>query len=191
MGNSLQIEHVAPDSLVPAAYNPRAMTAEARKRLRRGIETFGLVDPIIARRADAMVIGGHQRLHIALDMKLETVPVVFLDDITDAQAATLNVLLNNQAAAGEWDFAMLTELLSNLDAEGFDATLTGFSEKDLKDILGATWEQTEATGGDSMLTDDEASLGRAVTIKAEAMEMEQIVEALPAFLAQWPTAEWK
>ena len=62
MPKALTIEQVNPAALNPAAYNPRKMSDSARAALRRGIEAFGLVDPIIARRSDNLVIGGHQRL---------------------------------------------------------------------------------------------------------------------------------
>lgn len=132
----LKIEHISPKRLNPAKYNPRKMSDTARLRLRRGIEAFGLVDPIIARRKDRLVIGGHQRLTVAREMGLATVPVVFVD-LDDQKAAALNVLLNNPAAQGEWDFALLSGLLSELDAHGFDATLTGFDDEELAKILGA------------------------------------------------------
>ncbi len=137
MPKPLKIEHVAPDSLKPAEYNPRTITDEAHKRLTRGIIEFGLVDPIIARRSDRMVIGGHQRLAAAQHLGMTAVPVVFLDDIDDQRAAALNVMLNNQNAAGDWDYPKLTALLSSLDGEGFDATLSGFSEVELGGLLGS------------------------------------------------------
>lgn len=145
---NISIEHVAPDALRPAPYNPRTMTDEARARLRRGIETFGLVDPIVARRSDGLVIGGHQRLHAAKEIGVATVPVVYLDDVDDQQAAALNVLLNNPSAQGEWDMARLSELLSELDATGFDATLTGFDTDALEGILAWTPEP-EKSGEES------------------------------------------
>lgn len=133
---ALAIEYVPPADLIPAGYNPRTMSDEARKRLRRSIEAHGFVDPIIARRADRLVIGGHQRLHAAGELGLATVPVVFLDDVGDQQAAALNVALNNPNAQGAWDFARLTDLLSELDAHGYDATLTGFDDDELARLLG-------------------------------------------------------
>lgn len=136
----LQIELTPPARLNPAKYNPRKMSESARNALKRGIEAFGLVDPIIARRSDNLVIGGHQRLNAAKEMGLPTVPVVFLDDIDDQKAAALNVLLNNPSAQGEWDFGLLSGLLSDLDANGFDATLTGFDESELEKLLSWTPE---------------------------------------------------
>lgn len=131
----IQIEHVAPSALSPADYNPRTMTAEARKRLARSLREFGVVDPIIARRSDNLVIGGHQRLVAAQELGLATVPVVYLDDIDDARAAALNVALNNPAEAGAWDLPKLGELLATLDAGGLDLTLTGFDGDELARLM--------------------------------------------------------
>jgi DNA modification methylase len=141
--SDLTMEHVAPDTLKPAPYNPRTMTDTARAALKRGIQTFGMVDPIVARRRDQLVIGGHQRLHAAKELGLETVPVVYVD-VDDNQAAALNVLLNNPSAQGAWDFPLLSSLLSDLDAHGFDATLTGFDEAELAKLL--TWTPDPENG---------------------------------------------
>lgn len=133
--SQIGIEHVDPSVLKPAPYNPRTMGADERKRLERGIKEFGMVDPIIARRSDHMVIGGHQRLAAAQTLGLASVPVVYLDDIADDKAAALNVLLNNPSAQGQWDLPKLTDILSELDGNGFDATLTGFDDEELRRLL--------------------------------------------------------
>lgn len=70
-------------------------------------------------------------------MKLKTVPVIYLDDIDDARAAALNVVLNNRAAQGDGDEEKLAALLPGL-SDGFDATLTGFDERQLDVELTAT-----------------------------------------------------
>ena len=132
---TLAIEHVRIGDLRPADYNPRMMSGEARKRLKRSVAEFGMVDPIIARRSDNLVVGGHQRLTAALDLGLETVPVVYLDDLDDKRAAALNVALNNRNIAGEYDLPKLAELLTTLDVDGFDATLTGFDEAEIARLL--------------------------------------------------------
>lgn len=131
----IEITYVKLATLNPAPYNPRKMTDEARAKLRRGLEEFGIVDPFIVRRSDRLVVGGHQRLKEAIGLGFDEGPVVYLDQLTDQEAAALNVLLNNPDAQGEWDMPKLSELLSTLDAEGFDATLTGFSEERIADIV--------------------------------------------------------
>ena len=71
------IEHVELDRLRPDPFNPRRITDEDLEA--RSIQEFGLVDPIIARREDSVVIAGHQRLLAARRLGLTTVPVILLD----------------------------------------------------------------------------------------------------------------
>jgi ParB-like chromosome segregation protein Spo0J len=129
-GAALRIEYAAPSSLRVFEQNPRKITRTARERLKRGIQAFGLVEPIVARRQDRRVLGGHQRLEVARELKLKTIPIVFLDGITDPRAKALVVLLNNPAAQGEWDLQKLGTLVRELDS--LDAPLTGFDPAELK-----------------------------------------------------------
>ena len=131
-GQKLKIEYVNPGELKPAPYNPRQASEKALAALRRGVEEFGFVDPIIVRRRGRLVIGGHQRLKLALEAGLDEVPVIFLGKMTDAETAALNVLLNNPNAQGEWDMGKLVDALGELEAGGFDATLTGFDASQLE-----------------------------------------------------------
>lgn len=142
----LQFAYVAPQALLRAPYNPRQMSAEARAALKRGIETFGFVDPVVARAEDRLLLGGHQRLTAAEEIGLAEVPVVYVAGVSDQQAAALNVLLNNPSAQGTWDMGRLSALLSELDANGFDATLTGFDNAALEKIL--AWEPPPECAGD-------------------------------------------
>jgi len=126
----LQIEHVPVDSLHPDPANPRRISDAELEALTRSIQQFGLVDPVIARRDDGTVIGGHQRLLAARRLGLTTVPVVYVD-LSLEQARLLNVALNK--ISGEWDQELLARLLADL--EGADLSLTGFSEDDVKKLL--------------------------------------------------------
>lgn len=145
----IEVVYVPLASLKDAPYNPRSMSDEARAALRRGLETFGLVDPFIVRRSDNLIVGGHQRKAEAIALGFEEGPVVYLDQLTDQEAAALNILLNNPEAQGAWDFGKLSEVLSSLDAEGFDATLTGFSEERIAEIV-----TYESPGGSGESADD-------------------------------------
>ena len=148
----MAVEYVDPATLVPAPYNPRRMTPTARLALKRGIQEFGMVDPLIVRREDRLVLGGHQRLGVLKDLGWESVPVVFVDGLDDHRAMALNVLLNNPAAGGEWDTVGLRNLLSDIDANGLDATLTGFDAAALAAHLTVD-DLLPLTQGSASLTD--------------------------------------
>ena len=60
--NELKIEHVAIDSLHPDPANPRRIGERELEALTRSLQQFGFVQPVLVRKSDNVVIGGHQRL---------------------------------------------------------------------------------------------------------------------------------
>ncbi|GAB1345075.1 ParB N-terminal domain-containing protein [Gemmatimonas sp.] len=134
---SLTMQHVPTHSLVPASWNPRRISAKARDRLRAGLTRFGFVQPVVARTEDRLIVGGHQRWELACELQLETVPVIFLPGLSDAQAKALAVLLNNKDAQGEWEISSLTTLLEELRMDPLDDLLsaTGFDDATLDKFL--------------------------------------------------------
>src|SRR5271157_5532407 len=89
----IQIEQIAIGELRPDSANPRRISEQELEALTRSIREFGLIDPIIARKEDKTVIGGHQRLLAARKLGYKTVPVV-LADLTKEKARLLNIALN-------------------------------------------------------------------------------------------------
>lgn len=53
-------------------------------KLRRSIEEFGLVDPIIWNSRTKRVVGGHQRLTVLRDLGHTSAPTVVVDLVRDA-----------------------------------------------------------------------------------------------------------
>jgi DNA modification methylase len=103
------------------------------RKLRHSIEEYGFIEPLVVRRRDRLIIGGHQRLRVAVDMGLATVPVVLVD-VSDAEAHALNIALNK--VSGEWDLPQLGGLLQELrDLPDFDETLSGFDSVEIEDLL--------------------------------------------------------
>jgi DNA modification methylase len=130
---SLTVELVAIDLLRPDPANPRRISEEELDALERSIRGFGFVQPVLARREDSTVIGGHQRLVAARRLGLPTVPVTFLD-LSIEQARLLNLALNK--ISGSWDDQLLARLLADLQTSpDVDLSLSGFGEDELRDLL--------------------------------------------------------
>ena len=130
---ALEITNLPIRDLRPDPANPRRISDEELESLTRSIREFGLIDPIIARREDKVVIGGHQRLIAARKLGLKQVPVVLVD-ISEEQAHVLNLALNR--ISGTWDQELLARLLAELkEVLDIDITLTGFSEDELQKHL--------------------------------------------------------
>ena len=129
----IQIENLPIDELRPDPANPRRISDQELETLTRSMREFGLIDPIIARREDKMVIGGHQRLLAARKLGYKTVPVV-LADLTVEQARLLNIALNK--ISGSFDQELLARLLGELKAvPDIDLSLSGFGDDELKKLL--------------------------------------------------------
>src|SRR5664279_1752131 len=130
---SLTVEEVPIDGLRPDPANPRRIGEDELDTLERSLRQFGFVQPVLARREDRTVIGGHQRLVAARRLGLTTVPVTWLD-VTVEQARLLGLALNK--ISGSWDEQLLARLLADLQAvPDVDLTLSGFGEDEIGDLL--------------------------------------------------------
>ena len=123
-----------------ADYNPRKkLTPEDKEyqKIKSSIEEFGYVDPIIINK-DNTIIGGHQRLTVLKDLGYEEVDVIQID-IDKTKEKALNIALNK--ITGEWDYAMLGDLLLDLDSLNYDLEFTGFDLDEIEDILAPIGEE--------------------------------------------------
>lgn len=110
------------DHLHMAEYNPRRISKEAQKGLRKSIERFGLVQDIVVNRRNMRVVGGHQRVN-ALKSSGETdVPVTFVD-LDETEEKALNIALNSSLISGEFDDAKLAELIKEIEVTLPDLSL--------------------------------------------------------------------
>ena len=110
-----------------ADYNPRKLSEESRKTLKRGIKKFGLVGGIVVnKRTGLTVVSGHQRLSVMDELQKfpENDYKIRVDviDVDEKQEKELNILMNNPNAQGSWDYDALARLVPDIDYK--DAGLT-------------------------------------------------------------------
>ena len=133
MPAEVHVELVPSERLHPDSANPRRISESELEALTRSMAEFGFVQPVVARREGATVIGGHQRLVAARRLGLEAVPVIWLDINAD-QARLLGLALNR--ISGDWDELLLARLLADLQhADDIDLSLSGFGEDDITHLL--------------------------------------------------------
>ena len=101
----MKIEEIEISKLKPATYNPRQINTKQYNDLKKSIERFGLVDPIIINKNGNVVIGGHQRLKIIKSLGEKTIGCIVLD-LNKEQERELNIRLNKNS--GEFDFDILS-----------------------------------------------------------------------------------
>ena len=76
--------------LLPADYNPRKDLKPGDKeyeKLKRSIEQFGYVEPVIWNATTSRVVGGHQRLKVLIDMGITEVECVIVEMDEDKEKA--------------------------------------------------------------------------------------------------------
>jgi len=107
------VRQIARGRIKNAPYNPRVISDEARKRLKRKIRKVGFVEPLIWNETTGNLVGGHQRLSILDELEggHEYELTVSAVRLSEAEEKKLNVFLNNPAAMGEWDEDKLAEIV--------------------------------------------------------------------------------
>jgi len=117
--------------LLPADYNPRKdlKPGDAEyEKLKRSIEQFGYVEPIIWNKTTSRVVGGHQRLKVLMDMGHTEVDCVVVE-MDEEKEKALNIALNK--ISGDWDKNKLALLIADLQGADFDVSLTGFEPAEI------------------------------------------------------------
>lgn len=120
---NIKVKYVNPNTLNPAAYNPRDISEHAFEGLKESIKKFGFVDPVIVNTSTGNLVGGHQRTKAAIALGLESIPMVEVE-LSPAEEKALNVTLNNQAISGHYTEG-LQDLLQEIKLElpEFDSLL--------------------------------------------------------------------
>lgn len=100
------------------------------KQIANSIMAFGFNDPI-AVDEDMVVLEGHGRLLAAKKLKLETVPVIKITELTEPQKVAYRLAHNKINANSGFDLSLLQVEFGALDSHDFDTTVTGFSDLDI------------------------------------------------------------
>lgn len=122
----MEIIQIDPAALVPYENNTKTHPPEQVDRIAESIKRFGWQQPIVVDR-DNVVIIGHGRLMAAKQLMLDTVPVVYADNLTEEEAQALR-LADNKTNESPWDFGKLEEELAALSIAGIDMTAFGFDD---------------------------------------------------------------
>jgi len=121
-----------------ASYNPRVITEEGKKNLKRIIKRYGLVGGLVVNKQGFVLVSGHQRITV-MDELMKYDPQtkendyklrVDLIDVDEKTEKELNIALNNPNAQGTWNRDKLAEMIPDIDYKD-----VGLSEADLS-LLG-------------------------------------------------------
>ena len=111
--------------LVPYARNSRTHSPQQVDKIAASIREFGFLNPIIVDGQNG-IVAGHGRVLAAQKLGLASLPVIEAGHLTEAQKRAYVIADNRLALDAGWDNDLLKIELRDLDAEGFNLTITGF-----------------------------------------------------------------
>jgi len=132
----MEIRKVNVKDINPATYNPRVDLKAgdpAYESLKKSIETFGCVEPLVWNSSTRNLVGGHQRFKVLKAQGAEEVEVSVVN-LSPEKEKALNIALNK--IQGDWDQDKLADLLRELSQiPDFDCGLTGFEADEISRIF--------------------------------------------------------
>ena len=120
--------------LIPYARNSRTHSDAQVAKIAASIREFGFLNPVIVD-GESGIIAGHGRVLAAQKLGLDTLPVIEAAHLTEAQKRAYVIADNRLALDAGWDNDMLKVELSDLQADGFNLELTGFSLDEIAAFL--------------------------------------------------------
>lgn len=122
------------DAIHAYAGNAKKHPKEQVEALMRSMQRFGFLIPLLVDEAGT-VIAGHGRLEAAKRLGMPEVPVIIADHLSDDERRAFTIADNRLAEQGEWDEALLSLELGDLNAHDFDLTLLGLTDSDIHQLL--------------------------------------------------------
>jgi DNA modification methylase len=120
--------------LVPYARNSRTHSPQQVDKIAASIREFGFLNPIIVDGRNG-IVAGHGRVLAAQKLGLSELPVIDASHLSEAQKRAYVIADNRLALDAGWDNEMLKIELQDLEADGFDLSLTGFELDEIGDLL--------------------------------------------------------
>lgn len=121
-----KIERRAVTSLIPYARNARAHSADQVDQIAASIREFGFTNPVLLDE-DNGIIAGHGRVLAAKKLGIKELPCMVAAGWSEAQKRAYVLADNKLALNAGWDAELLKIEFAELNAVGFDMSLTGFS----------------------------------------------------------------
>ena len=118
----LKIEYLPIEELKPYANNAKDHPAEQVEQIKKSIQEFGFDDPIGIWGDE--IVEGHGRLIAAIELGMDTVPVIRLDHLTDDQRRAYALVHNKLTMNSDFNLDLLRIELDDIDIDmtdfGFD-----------------------------------------------------------------------
>lgn len=134
-GDQLKIEIKKFKDVNRAPYNPRVELKAGMseyEKLKKSVETFGHVLPMVYNQKSGTLVGGHQTMTVLEDLG-RTEAEMSIVDLNEVEEKALNIALNK--IGGMFDNEKLSDILNELiEIPDFDIELTGFTLDEIGEI---------------------------------------------------------
>lgn len=152
------VEHAPILSLRPSPRNARTHSKAQIKQIAASIKEFGFTNPVLIDEAQT-ILAGHGRVEAAKLLKLEDVPVVRIEHMSEAQKRAYVIADNQLALNAGWDEAILAVEFESLTDLDFDVSLTGFEMGEIDRLIGSL----DLTGSEGEALIPSPAAGPAIT----------------------------
>lgn len=135
----IEVDQLPVASLRPYPRNARTHSQKQIAQIAASIRTFGFNNPVLIDE-DGVIIAGHGRVAAAKTLGLDTVPVIRLDHMSEAQKRAYILADNKLAEKAGWDKEILAIELQNLIQINldFDISITGFEMPEIDVLISAS-----------------------------------------------------
>ena len=127
-----------PRLLRPNSFNSNVVPPDNMEKLKLSIEELGFVTAVVCRKlenGDLEILGGQHRTQAAIELGMDSIPIVVLDDVSEEDAKKISLVDNHRY--GNDDAIMLAEILGDIgDMTGL-ADILPASLDDLNDMMAA------------------------------------------------------
>lgn len=158
--------------------NARTHSDEQVAQIAASITEFGFTNPLLVD-PDMRIIAGHGRLAAAQLLDLQSVPVIVLAGLTNAQKRAYVIADNQLALSAGWDFDLLKLEIEALQTDEFDVGLLGFSPEELTHVLDGWDSDIEIP-----VLDEDGNEMFKVKVTGEAVDKDDVLSTLQKAIAE-------
>ena len=125
----LKVEYISIQELKVYKNNARTHNESQLEAIKESIKRFGFIAPVVIDE-NKMILVGHGRVMAAKLLKMEKVPCVYVDDLSEEQKKAFIHADNLLTEKGEWDYTILENEINSIN---MDMTAFGFDEVETED----------------------------------------------------------
>lgn len=128
--NDLKIEYLPLSELKMYKNNSKKHTARQIDQICKSITELGFRDPIEI--SNGVIVAGHGRYMAAKKLKLDLVPVIRHDDLTEDEGKAYNLINNRLTLETDFDLSLLNEEIQSLN--NFDLSDYGLEKFSIDEV---------------------------------------------------------